>query len=290
MKNEFKYIKPWENIRKYSVKHSVEIKENGVLKNSEVRFNLTIKCIATINPTIFSLKVERENFLLNGKSPDEPHMQMFIGAENCLFPISIEISDQGKFSGIHDFYDWKNNALNRLEKLKSEFEGFYADDFIRRFQEEIQTESSLKIKLKGQAVFNTLFYHPYEEKSKESIEWNLLKIGTNTFEGMVTTKNLEEKLIETQFESKHSINTLTLPRKETEEFDSKIHFTHQFNPFSGLTQKKECDVTLNTKDNKFSYQEKISMNYIGARNEKTNPIKEVKQKSFFLSEKQEIIK
>lgn len=290
MKNEFKYIKPWENARKYSVKHSIEVKENGALKNSEVSFNLIITCLPTINPNNLYWKIERENFLLNGESPETPHMQMFIGAEESIFPLSVEISDQGKFLGIDDFFNWRNETSNRLEKVKSQFEGFYAEDFIKRFQEEIQTESLLKKKLLGLTVFNILFFNPFDEKPYETIDWNLLKIGTYPFEGNLTSQKIEDKLTETTFESLNSINSLIRPGKELEEFESKFQFIHQFNPFSGHTQKKGCDVILNSKDTKFSYQENIKMEFQGLRIEKSIPIREVKQKSFFLSEKEEIKK
>lgn len=290
MKNEFKYIKPWENARKYSIKHTVEVKENGVLKNSEVTFNLMISCLPTINQNNLCWKIERENFLINGESPETPHMQMFIGAENSLYPLSLEISDQGNFLGVDDFFNWKNTTFNKLEKVKSQFEGFYAEDFIQRFQEEIQNESLLKNKLLGQAVFNILFFNPFDEKASETIDWNLLKIGIYPFEGNITSKKLEDKLTETTFESLNSNYSLIRPGKELEEFESKFQFSHQFNPFSGQTQKKECDVILNNKDTKFSYQEKIKMEFQGLRIEKSIPIREVKQKSFFLSEKEEIKK
>lgn len=290
MKSEFKYIKPWENARKYSIKHTVEVKENGVLKNSEVTFNLILTCLPTINPNNLCWKIERENFLINGESPETPHMQMFIGAENSLYPLSLEISDQGKFLGIDDFFNWKNATFNKLEKVKSQFEGFYAEDFIQRFEEEIQNESLLKNKLLGQAVFNILFFNPFDEKASETIDWNLLKIGTYPFEGNVTSKKIEDKLTETKFESLNSNYSLIRAGKELEEFESEFQLTYQFNPFSGQTEKKECDVILNSKDTKFSYQEKIKMEFQGLRIEKSIPIREVKQKSFFLSEKEEIKK
>lgn len=289
MENELQYIKSWDNARKYSFKHTIEVKENGVSKNSEVSFNLLISSQPTINTNSLCWKIERENFLLNGESPETPHMQMFIGAENSLFPLTFEISDQGKFLGISDFSKWKNKTYSKLEKLKTQFEGHCAEDFIQRFKEEIETETLLKNKIVGQTFFTILLNNFYSEINSESINWNILKIGNYKIEGHTIHKNITENLKEILFENVNSNIIITRPGNQPEKFELGFKFSHKFNPFSGQTQGKECNVFLKTKDARFSYQEKIKMEFQELRIEKSIPIREVKQKkSFFLSEKEEI--
>lgn len=288
MNNQTIHIQPWNDKRKYCVKHKITVHDNGNEKKSEVTFDILLSCLPATHQNNFIWKVERENFLLNDELPESPHMQMFIGAEESIYPLLLEISDQGKFLGIDDFFNWKNETFNQLEKVKSQFEGFYAEDFITRFQEEIQSEAKLKKKLNGQAFFKLFVFDLFEEKTEETIEWNILKIGNFTFKGSTTSEKIEEKLTQTLFECLNTIDPFIHNDQKINDIKSSFQIKNIFNPYSGYVEKKVCHVMLNSKESKFFYEEKIEMEFLGLRIGKNIPMQKEKQGSFFLSEKEEI--
>lgn len=277
-------IIPWNDFRNYRLTQSVSIVENGKRQNSKISFQYNLACLELLNENVFYLKMERENFKINDQNPETPHMQMFVGAENSLYPVSIEISNESDFMAIHNFHEWKTGTFKKLNELTSQFEGYYSEDFIQRFQDEIQTNSSAKQKLLGQNPISFLIFTPFSSENQNKLNWNFLKIGQHKFSPNFKETRISDNLIKLEFNQNEKLSI----GKNGEEFHSEIEFSHQFHPQTNITRTKDCTVKLHSDTGNFTYLENIKMEFMGVKvnteHEKTES--KSKKKHFFLEEKE----
>ncbi len=278
-------ILPWNNIRKYSVDHFVEVTETANAKKSQVSYDLELSCMRIFKNGNMVWNINRTNYKINGEFPDSPHMKLVVGLEASIFPLQLDVNSKGQFVRItnHRFWlrDWK---LKIAEEINS-FEGAFAHDFYTRFSDELATDKATIQKLFGQALFLVLFPQIQASKLKVSI----LKCGVHEFDCCYIQNCINDDLIqETLQYSDTADDSISQQIREVcmtqgaingkwpgDLVDISIDAQNIYEKANGMILKKKYDLQLNDTDGQYVYNESFNLKFEGTSKKTSNPRNEL---------------
>lgn len=291
-------VKDWKNTRIYKVDHTLQVKERSQNKQSRINFDMGISCF--IQGTSIQRIFTKENYRINSQPPKDHHIRLLCDLEQAMYPLIIEVTPYENYVKIPAYNLWKEDWRKKSQEvLKNKYKGDFAESLRIGYEKAMETEEKLKQKIQEEAFWRLYFLGISEDQKEKPCRWNVLKAGTLYFVGTVQTEIKENEINSRYIGSPQpwedhfieNINQLLKLKKYThayitkEKMQANCEVTACWEKSTGKLLTKTAEIKVYSSDKKYSYSEKIEMNYHSISMRK---ISTPRTFSFFITEKEEV--